>query len=104
MTFSTLKAHGLQINPEKSHFLVEVRGSDAEKWLRKHKVRSPDGEGWMFRFNLFTKAEVPFVKSFKYLGVMLSYRSLRTRRSGIGWIWRRRIGIGWLRCFKVVVD
>ena len=74
MIFSTLQAHGLQINPEKSHFLVEVRGSDAEKWLRKHKVRSPDGEGWMFRFNLFTKAEVPLVKSFKYLGVMLSYR------------------------------
>ena len=38
MIFSTLQAHGLQINPEKSHFLVEVRGSDAEKWLRKHKV------------------------------------------------------------------
>ena len=74
MIFSTLKAHGLQINPEKSHFLVEVRGSDAEKWLRKHKVRSPDGKGWMFRFNLFTKAEVPLVKSFRYLGVVLSYR------------------------------
>ena len=74
MIFSTLKAHGLQINPEKSHFLVEVRGSDAEKWLRKHKVRSSDGVGWMSRFNLFTKAEVPLVKSLKYLGVVLSYR------------------------------
>ena len=70
-----LKTYGLQINPEKSHFLVEVRGSDAEKWLRKHKVRNKARDGWSFRFNLFTKEEVPIVKKFKYLGVVLSYHA-----------------------------
>ena len=75
MIFSVLKAQGLQINPDKSHFLVEVRGSDAEKWLRKHKVKRKDGDGWAFRFNLFTKEEVPIAKKVKYLGVIVSYHS-----------------------------
>ena len=73
--FAVLKSHGLQINPDKSHFLVEVRGSAADKWLRKHKVRRKDGEGWSFRFNLFTKEEVPITSTFKSLGVVLSYHS-----------------------------
>ena len=75
MIFAVLKTCGLQINPEKSHFLVEVRGSDAEKWLRKHKVRNKAGDGWSFRFNLFTKEEVPIVKKFRYLGVIMSYHA-----------------------------
>ena len=117
--FRVLQKYGLQINPSKSSFLVEVRGSDAEKWLRKHRFRNKADDGWNFRFNLFTRAEVPIVKSFKYLGVMLSYhcfedetlqyrmemaQSHRNRlakvlqgRGGLGLPQRRRI---WLVCVQ----
>ena len=117
--FRVLKLHGLQINPSKSSFLVEVRGSDAEKWLRKHRFRNKADDGWCFRFNLFTREEVPIVKSFKYLGVILSYHcfedeTLRYRmemaqshrnrlakvlqgRGGLGLSQRKRI---WLVCVQ----
>ena len=117
--FRVLKQHGLQINPSKSSFLVEVRGSDAEKWLRKHRFRNKSDDGWSFRFNLSTREEVPIVKSFRYLGVILSYHcfedeTLRYRvemaqshrnrlakvlqgRGGLGLSQRRRI---WLVCVQ----
>ena len=38
-------------------------------------MRNKAGDGWSFRFNLFTKEEVPIVKKFRYLGVIMSYHA-----------------------------
>ena len=119
MIFRILQQFGLQVNPAKSSFLVEVRGADADRWLRKHRVKAAEAGKWNFRYNMFTKGEVPICKSFKYLGVILSYhgyedqtiayrldlaQSHRNRlakvlqgRGGLGLSQRRRT---WLTCVQ----
>ena len=119
MIFRILQQFGLQVNPDKSSFLVEAKGTEADRWLRKHRVPATEEGKWCFRYNLFTRGEVPICKSFKYLGVILSYHSYEDQtiahrldlaqshrnrlarvlqgRGGLGLSQRRRI---WLTCVR----
>ncbi|CAE7799744.1 unnamed protein product [Symbiodinium sp. CCMP2592] len=74
LIFEVLQEHGLTINPAKSSFLVEVRGPDGDAWLRKHRMRDAEGN-WQFVWDLHRRLKVPVVRSFRYLGVMLSYHA-----------------------------
>ena len=119
LIFQILRRFGLQVNPEKSRFLVEAKGAEADKWLRKHRVPAAEEGKWCFRYNLFTRGAVPICKTFQYLGVILSYhgyedqtiahrlnlaQSHRNRlakvlqgRGGLGLSQRRRV---WLTCVQ----
>ncbi|CAE7239570.1 unnamed protein product [Symbiodinium sp. CCMP2592] len=74
LIFEVLQDHGLTINPAKSSFLVEVRGPEGDAWLRKHRMRDAEGN-WQFVWDLLRRLKVPIVRSFRYLGVMLSYHA-----------------------------
>ncbi|CAE7385673.1 cdk7 [Symbiodinium sp. CCMP2592] len=74
LIFEVLQEHGLTINPAKSSFLVEVRGPIGDAWLRKHRMRDAEGN-WQFVWDLHRRLKVPVVRSFRYLGVMLSYHA-----------------------------
>ena len=76
LIFEVLRERGLTINPEKSSFLVEVRGSEGGKWLRKHRQRDAEGN-WQFVWDLHKRLQVPVVRSFRYLGVILSYHAFQ---------------------------
>ena len=72
------KSLHLQVNEDKSHLLVELRGSEAERWFRKRRFKLPNGDK-AIRYNLFTKAQLTIKASFTYLGVVLSYHSFESQ-------------------------
>ena len=83
--FAVLRRLGMQANPEKSAFLISVRGTQAKKWVRRF-VRKDKQQVRHFHFGGGADDRVPVAESFTYLGAVLSYNNfeLETMKHRLG--------------------
>ena len=83
--FAVLRRLGMQANPEKSAFLISVRGTQAKKWVRRF-VRKDKQQVRHFHFGGGIDDRVPVAESFTYLGAVLSYNNfeLETMKHRLG--------------------
>ena len=72
VVFDVLRTLGMQVNPTKSSLLLGLRGSLADKWLKRHVLRNKAGERHL-RYGPALGDSIPIVPSFVYLGVVISY-------------------------------
>ena len=75
--FSTLKLMDMQLNPGKSVAIMELRGSLST--ALKHRLVHQHQSGAVLKIEVPDHADVfiPVLRSTKYLGVIISYDSLR---------------------------
>ena len=74
ITFQTFEEFGMRLNPDKSKFILKIRGGAARKWIKAHTQRTATGPV----LNLGTPHEpilIPRVHCAVYLGIVISYGS-----------------------------
>ena len=71
--FQTLREFGMEINAQKSQFLIELRGRNAKQWLRRHTRHTKIGTCVVIPMPNGTEELLPVVSRIQYLGTMLSY-------------------------------
>ena len=83
--FRVLRALGMQANPDKSTFLINARGHQARKWMKRWVRKDKEGQK-QFHYGGAQADRVPLATQFMYLGAVLSYQNfeLATMRHRLG--------------------
>ena len=84
--FIALREMGMQANPDKSTFLISIRGHQAKEWTKRW-IRKDSKGNRHFHFGSDKAERVPVAEQFLYLGAMLSYRGFEVATV------RHRIGV-----------
>ena len=70
-----LKSHNLKVNPDKSVVLLEVRGAEMKRALKRHVQKTKNGRRLMLPSKTGMRVGIPMQSSTKYLGIFISYRN-----------------------------